>query len=258
MSSTGTLALSGTTLIGSGSVTDSGHLTTSNSSTALSSITMASGSTLNIGNFTVQPGATLSVSANASVTMGRRWATGTTTLADNGTVTFAAGRHGDPDADNGNYGFTTAQIVVGSGGLLKASRHRLQRPRLTNGGNYTHIIVNAGGTSRPATAPSPSATSTWPSASCSTRATWSATASTPRSTSPPSTCSTSRRGSNNLRFQAHRHPAGHAGQRPDVALNAIGTQTTTNLRYVFPGNLHRQPGGERDRRRPSRSCSRAG
>ena len=103
VSSSGTLNLSGTTLIGTGTVTDSGHLTTSNSSTGLSSITMASGSALNLGNFTVQPGATLSVSASASVTIGPPSGGNTyTTLTDNGTLSFAAGDTVGPERHRRN------------------------------------------------------------------------------------------------------------------------------------------------------------
>ncbi len=50
-------------------------------------------------------------------------------------------------------------------------------------------------------------------------------------------------GNNNLQLPGHLHPVGHTHQRPDVALNAIGTQTTANLSYVFPGNFTINSGG---------------
>ena len=147
VSSTGTLALSGTALIGTGTVTDSGHLTTSNSSTALSSITMASGSALNLGNFTVQPGATLSVSASASVTIGPATAANTyTTLTDNGTVSFATGDTVSLSTPQRQLRYYGAQIVVGSGGLLQATGTAFNATN-GNGTNaaYTQITVNSGG-----------------------------------------------------------------------------------------------------------------
>ena len=44
-------------------------------------------------------------------------------------------------------------------------------------------------------------------------------------------------GSNNLRFQDIDIQAGTLTSGQTLALNAIGTATTANLRYVFPGNF---------------------
>ena len=50
-------------------------------------------------------------------------------------------------------------------------------------------------------------------------------------------------GSNNLRFQSIYIQADTIVSGETLALNAIGTQTTTNLRYVFPGGLTVNQGG---------------
>ena len=242
VSSTGTLALSGTTLIGSGSVTDSGHLTTSNSSTALSSINMTSGSTVNIGNFTVQPGATLSVSASASVTIGPPSAANTyTTLTDNGTVSFASGDTvGLYCSYNGNYGYVYgAQIVVGNGGLLQATGTAFNSPG-SDGIGYTYITVNGGGHLQ---------------ASSSTFAVGyvdlvdgvvcNAGDLTGDGFDSPLYIPAIdvQYLANNLRFQAINVQADTIVSGETLALNSIGTQTTTNLRYVFPGGLTVNQGG---------------
>ena len=44
-------------------------------------------------------------------------------------------------------------------------------------------------------------------------------------------------GSNNLQFQGIYIQPDTLTSGQTVALNAIGTQNTTNLRYVFPGNF---------------------
>ena len=242
VSSTGTLALSGTTLIGSGSVTDSGHLTTSNSSTALSSINMASGSTLNIGNFTVQPGATLSVSASASVTIGPPSAANTyTTLTDNGTVSFASGDTvGLYCSYNGNYGYVYgAQIVVGNGGLLQATGTAFNSPG-SDGIVYTNITVNGGGHLQAS-----SSTFAVGDVDLADGVVYNAGDLTGDGFDSPLYIPAIdvQYLANNLRFQSIDVQADTIVSGETLALNSIGTQTTTNLRYVFPGGLTVNQGG---------------
>ncbi len=106
---------------------------------------MGNGSALNLGNFTVQPGATLSVGTSASVTIGPATSNyGTVALSDSGTVSFA---DDDSVSFNNNGYYYGSQIVVGSGGLLQATDTNFYATsgNGTNGGNYTQIYVYSGG-----------------------------------------------------------------------------------------------------------------
>ncbi len=235
MSSNGTLALSGTALIGAGTVTDAGHLTTSNSSTALSSITMASGSALNLGNFTVQPGATLSVSAGASVTIGPEPANGgTQTLADNGTLTFAAGDVVTLNATVNNT--TTTEIVVGSGGLLNATGTAFNSTIADSG--TTLIAVNSGGHLQAS-----SSSFALSYVDLNIGAVLNAGDLVGNAFNNPLYIPAidvqylSGPGSDNLQFQNINIQPDTLVSGQSVALNLIGTQNTTNLRYIFPGNF---------------------
>ena len=58
-------------------------------------------------------------------------------------------------------------------------------------------------------------------------------------------------GSNNLQFQDIDIQPDTLTSGQTVALNAIGTQTTTNLRYVFPGNFTVNQGATLSRGRPT-------
>ncbi len=62
-------------------------------------------------------------------------------------------------------------------------------------------------------------------------------------------------GNNNLRFQAIEIQADTIVSGETLALNAIGTQTTANLRYVFPGGLTVDQGGTVTSAASSRSSS---
>ena len=62
-------------------------------------------------------------------------------------------------------------------------------------------------------------------------------------------------GSNNAQFQDIDILAGSVASGQTLALNAIGTATTANLRYVFTGNFTVSGGShaDRGRQRPRRS-----
>ncbi len=242
VSGSGSLNLNGTTLNGTGTVTDSGHLTTSNSSTGLSSITMASGSALNLGNFTVQPGATLSVSASASVTMGPPSGGNTyTTLTDNGTLSFASGDTvGLSSAYISNPGiYFGAQIVVGNGGLLQATGTAFNAPG-SAGVSYTNITVNSGGHLQ-----ATSSTFAVGDVYLADGVVFNAGDLTGDGFDSPLYIPAIdvQYLASNLRFQSIYVQPDTIISGETLALNSIGTQTTTNLRYVFPGGLTVNQGG---------------
>ena len=244
VSGTGTLALSGSTLIGTGTVTDAGHLTTSNSSTAGQHRNGERQYADKFGNFTVLPGASLTVGTSANVTIGPATSAGTTTtLTDNGTLSFAAG--------------DTVSLQRQRQLLRCADRRRQRRPapghrhRLQRHQRQRHTTSTTprssstpAATSRPAAAPSPSARSTSPTASCSTPGDligdgfdsplYIPAIDVQYLSGPAATTSGSRAST----IQADTIVSGET-----LALNAIGTQTTTNLRYVFPGGLTVNQGG---------------
>src|SRR5262249_54057906 len=94
------------------------------------------------GNFTVNAGATLAVGPNVPVLIGPSPnGSGTVTLADNGTLTFAAGDVVTLAATT--YASTVAQITVGSGGLLKLTGTTFN-DSLASGGTAL-IAFGAGG-----------------------------------------------------------------------------------------------------------------
>ena len=239
VSGSGSLNLSGTALIGTGTVTDSGSLVTSNSvSTALTSMTMASGSALTVGGaFEVQSGATLAVGADASVAIGENL-----TLTDDGTLSFATG---DAVASAPTSGGT--QVVVGNGGADDGQRRQLQRPgqlvhpdrrqqRRPPNRQQQHVrpeqrdpgspaaVFNAGDLSNPATLQLCRCT-------C------------------PLMCRASllAAGSSNAQLPGHRHPArAPVASGQTLALNAIGTASTANLRTSSPATS-RSAAGRRSR-----------
>ncbi len=161
-----------------------------------------------------------------------------TTLTDNGTVSFAAGDTVSLYATTATTASTGRRSSSATAGCSRPPAPPSTPPARPASATPTSPSTPAG-TSRPATAPSPSATSTWPTASC----------------------QRGRPVRQRLRLAA-LHP-GHRravpGQQPAVpgidiqadtivsgqtlALNTIGTQTTTNLRYVFPGGLTVNQGG---------------
>ena len=246
VSSSGTLALSGTTLIGTGTVTDAGQLDATNTTLGLTSTTMSSGSALATNGVTIQPGATLAVGANVPVTLAAATAANTlTTLADNGTLSFAAGdtvRFASTPPPNYYYG---SQIVVGSGGTLQASGTTFNSPATAAPSHTPRSSSTPAGPSRPAAAPSPSASSTstlvpsWHAGDLSGNAFNSASVH-PRHRRPVP-----------LGHQQHQppvpghlHPAGHAHQRPvgGAQPDRLAEHVQPPLR--LPRQLHDQPGGQ--------------
>ena len=61
-------------------------------------------------------------------------------------------------------------------------------------------------------------------------------------------------GSNNAQFQDIDILAGSVASGQTLALNAIGTASTANLRYVFPGNFTVSQRGHLSRAPPTSAC----
>ena len=122
MSVSGTLQLSGATLIGEGTVTDAGHLTTStsNNSTALSSITMASGSSLTVGGgLEAKFGASVVIGDNANVLISNAQSI----AVDGGaTMTVGATTVVLDDYNNGGYGITVAGTLTATNSSFSPTR----------------------------------------------------------------------------------------------------------------------------------------
>ena len=187
MSSSGTLALSGTTLIGTGTVTDAGSLTTSSSSsTSLSQVTMSTGSSLTVGGiFEVMSGATLKVSSDANVQINNGESI---TVEAGAALTVGAASMVAQDTNN-NYaegitvdgtltatgtaftktgGGVTAYIQVNPAGHLVATGTNFSWDSLSLAGGS--VLTNGDLAATPSTCPStcPSPTSrSWPATSCS-------------------------------------------------------------------------------------------
>ncbi len=241
VSGNGTLLLSGATLVGTGALTDSGHLTSTNAALALPSTTMSSGSALNVNGLTVQQGATLNVAASVPVTIGPEPANGgTLTLTDNGTLTFATGNTVTLIATV-QYN-TATQIVVGNGGLLDAAGTTFNSS-IANGGS-TYIVVSSGGELQ-ASGSSFALTEVY---------LYDGVVFNPGDLTGDAFDSPlyipaidvqylSGTGINNLRFYGIYIQPDTIVSGQTLALNAIGTQTTTNLRYVFPSGLTVNQGG---------------
>ncbi|HEV3385037.1 MAG TPA: hypothetical protein VG097_09480, partial [Gemmata sp.] len=105
----------------------------------------ASAATSTLGqNVTIQSSGTLAVGAGAKMVFGSAPYEAGQTLADNGTLSFAAG---DTVSLNDSNYYATEQIVVGSGGLLTASGTAFSATAAngSNGINSTQIVVSSGG-----------------------------------------------------------------------------------------------------------------
>jgi hypothetical protein len=242
VSTSGTLALSGTTLLGSGTVTDAGQLTTSVASSTALSIAMTSGSSLQVSNFTVQSGGALNVGATASVTIGPA-SSGTVTLTDDGTLSFAAN---DTVTLNDSGYYLGAQIVVGSGGLLQATSTTFDATsaNTTNGGNYTQVAVNAGGHLKASNSSFEIGSVNLADSAVFNAGDLSGNAFDTTLVIPAVDVQyLSGAGNNNLRFQSIDLQPDTVLSGQAVALNAIGTQTTAHLNYVLPGGFTVALGG---------------
>ena len=157
------------------------------------------------------------------------------TLTDNGTLTFATG-DAVTLATHAPNNYTTTQIVVGSGGLLNATgtafnssiaaarlhpdRRQLRR---TPPGQLQHLRPQPRRPQhrRRAQRGRPGRQRLQPAALH------------PRHRRPVPL----RRTSNNLQFQTIYIQPDTLVNGQSVALNTIGTQNTSNLSYVFPGNF---------------------
>jgi hypothetical protein len=177
-------------------------------------LSIASGASLNLAaasatsnfgtNVTVNAGGTLAVVAGANVSLAQN-----ITLTDNGTVSFASG---DTVAMNSSSVFGSAQIMASTGGALRATG-----TTFTNPGSGTPQITFASDAAVGAGDLSGDAFDVALSV-------------------PAVDLQYLSGGSNsNLRFKDINVTGSLTGGQT-AALNAIGTQTTANLRYVFPAN----------------------
>ena len=196
------------------------------------------------GNFTINQGATLTVGPNLTLLVGSAPQT-TQTLTDNGTLTFAAG---DVVTLNDNNFSAVEQIVVGSGGLLSASGTTFNATNANNsiGGNSTAIVVNAGGHLQ-----AHGSTFSVGQLNLNIGAVVNAGDLAGNAFDLPLFIPAidvqflSGASNNNLRFRDIDIQPDTLTSTQSVALNAIGTQITTNLRYVFPGSFTINQGGPR-------------
>ncbi|QJW95478.1 Ig-like domain-containing protein [Frigoriglobus tundricola] len=181
-------------------------------------LSIASGASLNLAattatstfgkNVTVSAGATLAVGAGAKVEV----STGGTTVAltVDGTATFASG---DAVSLNSGYGASPIQILVGAGGALRATG-----TTFTATGSYTSRFVFDA------------------SAALGTGDLVGDAFDVPLYIPADDVQYLSGSADNNLRFGNVFVTGGLAGGQT-AALNAIGTQTTANLQYIFDSNF---------------------
>src|SRR5262249_1869248 len=159
------------------------------------------------------------------------------TMAVNGTLSFATG---DVVTLNNNGNYFQVQINVGSGGLLSASGATITAPvgNNTNGVNFANINVAAGGRVQ--------ASNTTFSVGQVSFAVGAALGAGDLNGDAFDTTLyvpaigvqyLSGTGNSNLRFRDIYIQVDTLVNGQNVALNAIGTQTNANLRYVFPGNF---------------------
>jgi Bacterial Ig-like domain (group 3) len=165
-----------------------------------------------LSNFTVGVGASLTVGPNVNVQIASPTALSSVTLADNGVLSFGAN-----DTVTLNSGFdTTAQIVVSGGGDLKASGTTFAAAAADNGVSQVVIdsdaVLNAGDLvgnafNLPLFIPAIDVQYLYGAAN------------------------------NNLSFHDIDIQQATLTNGQNVVLNAIGTATTANLRYVFLSNF---------------------
>jgi hypothetical protein len=221
VSGSGSLILSGATLTGSGSLTVTGHLTTaSNAVLGLGSITLNSGSSFTAGALTVPLATTVNVGTNSTVQI-----QGGQTITDNGTINFSTG---DTVTFGTAFNQTTPFLINGS----LTSTGMTFNSAGPNGNSTTLLQVNPGGHLT------------------STNSTFALNQLVYQSGSSLSNGDLSNNGfdttvfvpasdvaflSTNRRFQDIDIVSGTLATGQTLALNAIGTDTSANLRYVFPG-----------------------
>jgi hypothetical protein len=219
----------GITVTHSSGVTDTVHSITSRAGLLLSVgiLSLTSGLNMNgAGNLTVASGGTLTVGPSVQVLIGAGQ-----TLTDNGTLTFGTG-------DAVSFGLAgTTQVVVGNGGVLSASGTTFSASNTTQltvaaGGHLTasnctfalsQLLLDNGSVLNPGDLVGNDFN-------------------LPLSLPAGYVQDLSGAGGDNLRFRDINILAGSLSSGQTVALNAIGTATTANLRYVFPGALAVQAG----------------
>jgi hypothetical protein len=221
----GTLTLSGSTLSGTGTLTVAGNVATATTGTAtlaLSTITLSTGSVFTAGSLVIAPGTTMNVGSSASFVL-----QGSQTLTDNGTINFNSGDtvslarvfntttqlvvNGSLTAsatnfvDLGSPSGSASVIVVNAGGHLTASNSTFAVDQLTlnNGAVLNAGDLNSDGFDLPIFVPF--------------------------SAIPLLT--------NNRRFEDINIQSGTLPSPQTLALNTIGSDTTANLRYVFPAGF---------------------
>ncbi len=187
------------------------------------------------GNFTINQGATLAVGANVPVTIGPEATNGgTLTLADNGILTFANGNTVTLSATV-EYN-TLTQIVVGSGGLLNAAG-TVFNSSIAEGGT-TLIAASSGGHLQAS-----NSTFALSVVNLNIGAVLNAGDLVGNAFNSPLYIPAidvqylSGAASSNLQFQSIYIQPDTLTSGQSVALNLIGTQNTSNLRYIFPGNF---------------------
>ncbi len=186
------------------------------------------------GNFTINQGATLAVTANVAVQIGPNAAGGSETLADNGTLTFAAGDTVTLNATN--YANTTTQIVVGNGGLLTTSGTTFNA--VVAYGGTAQIVVDSGGHLQASNSAFALSNVNLNVGSILNAGDLIGNAfDTSLYIQAIDLQYLSGAANNNLSFQAIDIQSDTLTSGQSVTLNAIGTQTTANLSYVLPGNF---------------------
>ncbi len=196
---------------------------------------MGTGSTANLlylfpGNFVINQGATLAVETMAvPVQIGIGEFDTTVTLTDDGTLTFASGDTVNFDCNSNQS--QSSQIVVGSGGLMNASGTTFKSIQ----GNTTQIVVNAGGELQAnnctftITDVDLADGSILNSGDLINNA-FNTTLYTPIGDVPLLT--------NNQSFEdVEINPGDSLVSGQSVTLTAMGTGSTANLLYLFPGNF---------------------
>jgi hypothetical protein len=189
------------------------------------------------GNFTVNAGATLAVGPNVPVLTA---SAPSLTLTDDGTMTFAAGDTVTLTALATAGSSATAQIIVGSGGLLTSSGTAFNAVVGNDNGfiGTTLIAVSSGGHLQASNSTFAVGQLNLAIGTVLNAGDLAGNAfDLPLFIPAIDVQYLSGAANNNLRFKDIDLQPDTLTNGQSVALNAIGTQTTTNLRYVFPGNF---------------------
>ncbi len=193
---------------------------------------------------TVAQGGTLAVAANLGVTIGPATSNyGVVTLTDDGTATFATDDTVTLDDNGYAYG---AQVVVGSGGLLQATGASFvaTNGNGTDAANYSQVVVNSGGHLQASGSSFAIGQVYYADGVDFAAGDLSGNAFNSPLTIPAIDVQyLSGTGSNNLQFQVINLQPDTILSGETVALNVIGTQNTSNLRYAIPSGLTVAQGG---------------